>query len=110
MTPGFTAETDLHIAWILTKRDKADVKKPTGEVGFFTVPARSWCSGRVGHNSISINSDRSASNNEESHGDRQCKSKPWCSHSGDLEKRMIDKIIMVLKAVIVFLELIRMFF
>ncbi|WP_368666132.1 damage-inducible type I toxin DinQ [Lelliottia amnigena] len=39
-----------------------------------------------------------------------CKSKPWCSHSSELEKRMIDKIIMVLKAVIVFLELIRMFF
>ncbi|EBZ6776887.1 hypothetical protein GQG94_004584 [Salmonella enterica] len=54
--------------------------------------------------------ERSTSNNEESHGDRQCKSKPWCSRSSELEKRMIDKIIMVLKAIIVLLELIRMFF
>ncbi len=54
--------------------------------------------------------ERSASNSKESYGDRQCKSKPWCSRSSELEKRMIDKIIMVLKAIIVLLELIRMFF
>ncbi|EPP1017989.1 damage-inducible type I toxin DinQ [Yersinia enterocolitica] len=40
-------------------------------------------------------------------------SKPWCSPSILMEKRMgafIDKAIIVLKALIVFLELIRMFF
>ncbi|RSC52132.1 hypothetical protein EGW07_25610 [Citrobacter amalonaticus] len=36
----------MHIEWILTKRDQLDAKKPTGEVGFFTVPALSWCSDR----------------------------------------------------------------
>lgn len=31
------------------KRENADVKKPTGEVGFFTVPVRAGNSGRKGN-------------------------------------------------------------
>ncbi|MGE9574671.1 hypothetical protein ACQP3C_26885, partial [Escherichia coli] len=38
---GFPAQHFINLKYIKTKRETADVKKPTGEVGFFTVPLQS---------------------------------------------------------------------